>query len=213
MLVYKVENQLQSAETIINNVLNNPSLLKKLEGSKFDFKQFVYGKELLDKVLMLQAKQELASEEHKEFSQTLDIDRKQTYQVYVKHKKIALLALRDKPDLSQSLKLNGDKTYTVDGWLEQAYVFYKNVKYISKDMEAERVDKAELIQVKVMIEALLDAKNTKLRLRKSAQEATILRDKALNQLQQWLYKFQTIAQISLQNDLPTLAALGMELES
>lgn len=213
MLVYKIEDQLQSAKTIIENALNKPDILKKLETSKFDHKQFAYGKTLLDKVLKLQKQQEREFEKQKNFSQVLDIDRKLAYKEYLRHKKIARAALKNNPELAKALRINSSKTSVVSGWLDQAMIFYKNVAYITKYMAEQGVEEAELMQLRVMIEALHDARHAHLKMRKITQEAIIRRDKAFNELQQWMYKFHSVAQIVLQDDLHTLEALGLELES
>lgn len=213
MLVYKIEDQLQSAKTIIENALNKPDVLKKLELSKFDHKQFTHGKTLLEKVLKLQKQQEKELERQKSFAQVLDIDRKLAYKEYLRHKKIARAALKKNPELAKALRMDGANKSATTGWLEQALVFYKNVAYITKYMAEQGVEEAELIQLRVMVEALNDARHAHLKLRKVTQEAIIRRDKAFNELQQWMYKFHTVAQIVLQDDLHTLEALGLELES
>lgn len=213
MLVYRIEDQLRSARTIIENALNKPEVLQKLEPSHFDHKQFVYGKTLLDKVVKLHNQQEKIFEKQSSFNKLLEIDRKFAYKEYLRHKKIARAALKKNPELAKALRLDGSKTLNVPGWLDQAMVFYKNVSYITKHMAEQGVDEAELMQLRVMIEALRDARHTQAKMRKIALEALSQRDKALNELQQWMYKFQTIAQIVLQDDLHTLEALGLELES
>lgn len=213
MLVYRIEDQLQSAKRIIENALSKPDLLKKLESSKFDHKQFSQGKALLDKVIKLQNQREEEFKKHSSFTKSLDIDQKLAYREYLKHKKIVRAALKKNPELTKALRLNGDKTMAVPGWLDQAMIFYKNIGYVAKYMAEQGVDEAELIQVRTMIEALRDAKHAQQKMRKIAQEATLQRDKALNELEQWMYQFQTIAQIVLQDDLHTLEALGLEVES
>lgn len=213
MLVYRVEDQLQRAKTIIENALKRPDLLKKLANSKYDDKELAYGQTLLDKVVELQKKEEKECEKESSFSRSLEIDHKFAFKEYIRHKKIASTTLKANPDLIKALRINDFSPLGVSTWLAQALIFYKNVSYISKYMAEQKVAEAELIQVRAMIEALQDARETQAKMQKTSQEITRQRDQALNELQQWMYKFHSIAQIVLRDDVRSLEALGLELES
>jgi len=213
MVIYNVDTLLLRANSMIERALGQPDIQKKLEACHYDANQLAIGKNLLEELKRQQKQYNLEFDNKNEFLEVIQKDQKVAYAAYIQHQKIIKEALNDTPGLEKALNLNGSKSLQSDGWLDQAILFYKNIDLIVKDLSAYGLGKAELAQSKAMIEALKDAQQMQKKLQKKAHEATMKRDKALNELQQWMYRFNTIAQIAMHDDVQTLEVLGIELES
>lgn len=213
MVVYDVEAFLQKVSLMIESALNKPEIQKKLESYHYDFDQLVAGRNLLEELSKLHEHYQREYGRKSKFLEMIKKDQKFAFDTYIHHQKLIHQALKDTPGLIEALNLDKIVSQAKEGWLDQASVFYKKVNFIVKDLSDYGLEDAELAQSRAMIEALKDAKIMQRKIQKKAQEAIVQRDKVLNILQQWVYKFNTIAQIALHDDMLSLESLGIELES
>ncbi|WP_341291997.1 hypothetical protein [Catalinimonas locisalis] len=213
MVVYDVEAFLQKVSLMIESALNKPEIQKKLESCNYDFDQLVTGRNLLEELSKLHKHYQREYGRKSEFLEMIKKDQKFAFDTYVHHQRLIHQALKDTPGLEEALNLNEVVALDNEGWLDQASIFYKKVNFIAKDLSSYGLDNSELAQSRAMIDALKDAKIMQRKIQKKAKEAIVQRDQVLNILQQWVYKFNTIAQIALHDDVLSLESLGIELES
>ncbi|MDF9795792.1 hypothetical protein OKW21_001055 [Catalinimonas alkaloidigena] len=213
MIVYDVEAFLGKVSTMIESALNKPEIQNKLESYNYDLDQLVTGRDLLEELIKLQEHFQREYGRKSKFFEMIKRDQKFAFDTYMRHQKLIYQALKDSPGLKEALHFNENTADVAEGWLNQASVFYKKVGFIVKDFSVYDLDDSELLQSRAMIEALKDAKIMERKIQQKAQEAIVQRDKVLNVLQQWVYQFNSIAQIALHDDLLSLESLGIELES
>ena len=211
MLIYKIEDQLHTAKTFINGAIENPEILDELAKYNYDKQQLFRAKDLLDKVL------EYQKLENQEFSNvsllSLKEDRKLAHRTFVRHLAIAREALPKRVgneyDPIPAFQKKGNEA----SWLEQAVLFYNNIMYSASELMNFGIEKSELEQAKAMVEAVRDASIKSIKSQDELRKLTKKRDKAFNELMQWMFKFKAIAQLVLEDDPDKLANLGFELES
>jgi len=132
--------------------------------------------------------------------------------VYMPHLKIARIAFRKDPGRWVKLELGGQRKESQSGILGQIKVFYGN---LLSDEEA-LTKMAEFGQTTEKLEAgsaLVSGAETSLAIRKKemgeAQAATKVRDKAIDELQEWYSDYIEIARLALVDQPQYLEMLGI----
>ena len=130
----------------------------------------------------------------------------------MKHLKVALLAIVKEPGPVNALELAGARSRTLSGWLIQAKAFYTNALNDPSILEAlgkYMITEAKLkIGQKLVLEC--ETKYSKqLKEKGEAQDATGIRDKAMDELDEWMSEFTGIARIDLEENPQYLEMLGI----
>jgi hypothetical protein len=211
MLIYKIEDQLNTARKLINGALHDPEILEKLSHYRYDKDQILKAKALYEKVI---AYQEQKKAEYEEVNLvTIRDDRKEAHRIYIRHLAIAREAFPKRIGAEFKPKPLANKNPSESTWLDQALIFYNNIMYSASELMIYGIEKSELEQAKAMMEAV---KATSLRHIKGQDEfkaITEKRDQAYSELLRWMFKFKAIVQLVLEDEPEKLARLGFELES
>jgi len=207
-----IDSFLQQVRLGIQNAQDVPEIASALAGFGFDAARVQAGATLLDTAETLQAVQVKEYSEQYQATTTLDAAQAAADKLFGTHRKLAKLALRDDLDAQKALLLHERKKETLDPWLGQAGVFYKNVLG-DPDMLAAlakyNVTEAQLLSGQTAVVAVATLNASQEKEKSEAQKATKARDKALDNLDDWYVEFRELSRIALEDDAQRLEALGL----
>lgn len=208
-----IYGQIVDAQRTIENALNHKEIQKGLSAFRYARKKLLEGKALCEQTHMLHMSKFDKYGSQYQTSNTLKEEVALVKMQYKRHLQIARLAFEDNRGVQEKLKLKGKRKENLDGWLEQATAFYYYIDGVMEDITRYGADQEELIQTKVMVEALSATKQQQLQTRGEAQHATQQRNIALKQLNNWMKKFRQTARIALQEEPQLLEILGIKVPS
>ena len=147
-------------------------------------------------------------EAHSEFERKYE----SAYAAYMITLKVARVAFISHTDMLTRMSANKDRSRSLSGWLREARIMYDNLLAHHEALEAmavfgytaERLD-AERSMVNE-VEALY---SKHLKKKGSAQQATLERDAAIDELCKWFGAFRSIARIALYEKPQLIEALGI----
>jgi hypothetical protein len=207
-----IENFFNRAQVAIDNALNLPTIQAYLKEYGYTPEKLNQGKSLYQTALDLQQKQrqkygeQIAATEN--LNQLWDIAQAS----YMKYLKIARVAFKDNPGIATELDLNGTRKRNISGWLLQAQQFHKNALAKRQTMAtlAEYGITIEKLQASLAeVEAVSQANLVQDKEKGEAQNATRVRDQAIDKLDKWLSDFVAIARIALESEPQLLESLGI----
>lgn len=212
-MIRSIEQQMENARLAIEGALGDTYLLKQLAEYGYGRKKIQEGKALYEKVRLLQNvfRQEQAGK--LEATDQLRAAFNEAHAVYIRHIKLARMAIPHDRELWDILALSGARNRNLNGWLSQAEIFYANVDQVTDDLATFGVMEDELGQARAMVEAVVDAKVKQNSEISDTQQARLQRDQALNTLHQWMRKFKQIARIAFEGNAQQLEALGITVTS
>jgi hypothetical protein len=207
-----IDSFLQQVRLGVENAQKVPAISDALALYGFDAARIKAGADLLAEAETLQAAQVKEYGEQYQATAALNEAQAAADKLYGLHRRLAKLALRDDPELQKSLLLQEPKKRSLDTWLGQAGVFYKNVlgdPDVLAALAKYNITEAQLLegQTAVVATATLNAAQEKEK--SESQRATKARDAALDALEDWYTEFRELAQIALEDDSQLLEALGM----
>ncbi|WPP51563.1 hypothetical protein [Catalinimonas niigatensis] len=127
---------------------------------------------------------------------------------YVRHLKVARVALEGRSDLWDLLKIEGPRKLSLPEWLGQVKAFYYHYDRAADILKKYNISRAEVEQTIAMIEAIEDFRVQQSLSRSHAQEATEKRDQYSHALDQWMSEFMYVAKLALKDSPQSLEALG-----
>ncbi|MBN2349111.1 MAG: hypothetical protein JXJ22_09755 [Bacteroidales bacterium] len=207
-----IENLLVKANVAIYNGIENPELAEILAQYGYDANRINEGRELCDETEKLHQKQVMEYGEQYDATREMEEARLKANLVYMKHVKIARVALKNKVGDWDKLQLNGKRKKSFSGWLAEAGLFYTNV--LSDKMLVEQMQEYGITGEKLMEGQQLvnDAEAAYAKQRKElgeAQDATIERDEAVDKLQYWYSDYIEIARVALEDKPQYLEIMGI----
>ncbi|MDF9796848.1 hypothetical protein OKW21_002111 [Catalinimonas alkaloidigena] len=127
---------------------------------------------------------------------------------YLKHRKVARIALEGRSDLWDLLKIEGPRKLSLPEWLGQVKAFYYHYDRAADILKKYNISRSEVDQTIAMIEAIEDYRVQQSLSRSRAQEATQKRDQYSRELDQWMREFMYVAKLALKDSPQYLEALG-----
>ncbi|MDR1895230.1 MAG: hypothetical protein LBR10_00375 [Prevotellaceae bacterium] len=196
----------------ILGVQNNPEIQDKLRAFGYTPERIAEGKELLDKTSQLMTVQ--VEEYSDQYLATGELGKLWTaaYSSYMITLKVLRVAFNGQPELLQRFNATGKRNKSLSGWLRDAGILYNNLLKSPESLsviagfgysverlqqESQAVDEVENLHIKQLSE------------KSAAQQATLERDKAFDELCKWYGDFRAIARIALYNKPQLLEALGI----
>jgi hypothetical protein len=211
-----IATKLHSIENGILGASNSPEIQEKLIPFGYSPEKIAQGITLLNKAKHLTAAQ--VGNYGDQYSATDEVDRvwEEKYSMYMVTVKVTRVAFKDRPDLLVKFRVTGRRSRSLSGWLNNARIMYANILdtpealsilaqfgYTSEKLSAERdaVEQVEALHSKRLAE------------KSEAQQGTVERDKALDELCNWFSDFRAIARIALYDAPQQLEALGITVRS
>ncbi len=200
------------AKNALTNALGNENVKNALNLFGYGEAKLLEGQSLQEKATDLHEKQ--VKEYGEQFAATDELNqaRKTAHKDYIIHLKIARIALRGDKNAVKSLGLSGKRKESLSGWISQTKTFYVNA-ISSKDV-IDALSRFGITQQK--LEASQDKVNdveslaaAQLIEKGEAQAATVARDQALDELDEWMADFIAIARIALEDQPQLIEMLGI----
>jgi hypothetical protein len=207
-----IATKLHSIENSILGVEKNPEIQERLSPFGYTPERMGEGKGLLNKVTLLMTTQ--VEERSDQFIATGELDKCRTtaYSDYMITLKVTRVAFVGQPELLKRFNAIGRRNRSLSGWLRDARIFYANLLN-SPDALAVMAGFGYSVE---KLEKELQAVNTvedlhskQLSEKSGAQQATLERDEAFDELAKWYSSFRAIARIALYDKPQLLEALGI----
>lgn len=212
MKTNSIRSKLLMAEVAITNAFENGMIRAALVDYNYDEARLNEGIALYDKAQELFTKQ--IKEYSDQFQATDDLDRNlsKANAEYMKHVKIARIALKNDVGAQQALQISGRRNKTYSGWLKQAKSFYANAlasEEILSALSKFGITPYKLKEGEQSINVVETILHRQWKAKGEAQNATQARDEAFEALQDWMADFVGISHIALDGNLHYLEMLGI----
>jgi vacuolar-type H+-ATPase subunit I/STV1 len=207
-----IDSKLLNAQVAIDNALSNTTIKDAMALFGYDEAKLQAGAALYEAAQAAQNKQKQEYGEQFSATDALDTAMSAANQVYMRHVKVARIALRGQRGAAEALQLMGRRQQSYSGWIKQASIFYTNALIdegvktalssfgITEQALQEGQDNVNDVQAKLAAQ---------LKEKGEAQASTQARDESLEDLLDWMSDFVAIARIALENDAQLLEVLGI----
>jgi len=213
MAVKSYANMLGEMSNAMNGALNSEEIIIRMERYGYTSERITEeGLNRLDNVHQLFALQRKEyGEQHDANAVSTDLQN-ETRSAYMDHVRLSRIALKNFPGALHSISATGSRKRSVAGFLKEARTFYLNMLDQPRLLEAmerfnitaeelqaglDRVDKAEK-----SYQVFLKEKG-------EAQDSTIVRDEAFDELYNWYSEFRAVARIALADRPQLLEKMGI----
>jgi len=211
-----IPDRLSRAHTALTNVQTDPMLREALGAYGYNEAVLQEGQALLDRAQT--AQQAMLAEYGRQYDATDAV--RSAYEeanaVYMRHVKIARVALKNRRGAAAALQLLGDRKASIRGWLEQATTFYDNA-LANDDVQAAlarfNITPEVLADAQADVQAVADANSAQEQEKGDAQDATQARDAAVDAFDDWMADFRVIARVALEERPQQLEKLSISMPS
>ncbi len=203
---------LLAAQVAIDNAISDREIRNMLLPFGYNDVKLNTGKALLDRANELQQKQQKEYGDQFKATAIVNEAREKADVEYMRFVKVARVAMKSDYGFYKQLALNGDRKRSLSGWIAQAKQFYLNA--LSDDavlakMAAYGMTKEKMEAGKLLLEGVEYANAEQQKEVGEAQQATLERDNAVDNLCEWLSEFVAIARIALEEKPQYLEKLGI----
>jgi hypothetical protein len=203
--LHKIENGILGAQ-------NNPEIQEKLNPFGYTPPRIAEGKRLLDKVNRLMTTN--VEEYSDQFIATDKLDKlwKTTYANYMVTLKVTRVAFVGEPEMLKRFNATGKRNKSLSGWLRDARILYDNLLNNSEVLAVLANFGYTVEKLNSELAAVNEVENLhskQLGEKGEAQQSTLERDKAFDELCKWFSSFRSIARIALYDKPQLLEALGI----
>jgi len=207
-----IAERLLAAQVAIGNALTNTQIQDYLAEYGRDLIYLQTGQTLYQAALDADLQQK--AEYGDQYAATDELNRlwKEANQTYMRYLKVARVAFKDDRGVAAELGLDGRRKQTLSGWIVQARQFYSNAlanaAILSKLAEFS-ITQEKLLAGQSQVGAVEVANQAQEKERGEAQNATQLRDAAMEALDEWMSDFVAIARVALEAEPQLLEILGI----
>ena len=206
-----IEDRLLEAQVAIDNSLNIPTILNAVSMLGYDLARLQAARALYDEVMALVAAQKLEYGDQYEATAVVNAAWETADLAYKRTLKACRILFKGNASAAGALNLSGSRKKSLSGWLEQATTFYTNLlntpDFITALLEFG-YDQAKLEAEAALVQAVYDANAVQDKERGEAQEATLVRDAKLDELDEWVARYKQVAQLALEDSPQMLEQLG-----
>ena len=207
-----IATKLHSIENGILGALGNAEIQSLLSGYGYTPERIAEGKALLDAATSLMASQ--VEEYSDQYTASGEASKLWTeaYAKYMVTVKVARVAFKGQTDQLARFNATGKRSRSLSGWLRDARILYANLldtpaalntmAQFGYSEERLRLEQQEVNTVEALHSKQLGEKG-------EAQQTTLHRDKALDNICNWYSDFRAIARVALYEKPQLLEALGI----
>ncbi len=208
-----IAQKLHSMENGIMGALNSPQIIERMIPYGYTPERIQSeGRALWDKANELAIYHSKKYGEQFESTAQSQLLLEKAYQNYIVTLKIVRIAFKDNVELLKGLDATGKRSRSYSGWLKNSRVFYTNLlsnpaaldRLIMFNVTADRLTN-ELDEVNCFEELYTQ----ELAGKADAQQSTVDRDQAFDELCNWYSDFRAIARIALYDKPQLLEAMGI----
>ena len=210
--LYKHESLREAALLAINNTQSSPDRQQQLLLKGFGTAQLSTGQNLLATYEQKVAMQTQLQNEQWAISQQMNIALEAADEQFKLHVRIARVALRNKPEVLHSLKIN---RFSTRQWerVRQAEYFYTLLLQQKVSLKAYEVSDKELKQAQTDIDELQRLKEVRVDKKSQAEHSTQEKQEAQEALRTWVKDFHTIARMAFREQPQALEAYGIQVQA
>ncbi len=212
MLNQTIDSKLLSAQVATSNSIANEEIKTMLAEFGYTEEKLLDGKNLYEETNALHITQKKEYGEQFEATEKLNKTVETAGKEYMKLVKITRVALKEEKASLNKLDLNGKRKESFSGWLEQAETFYSILlgdPVILSKLAEFNITEEKIQNAKTLLEAVKEQNKIQEMEKGDAQQATLNRDKKLDQLMDWMSDFKAIARIALEEKPQLLEKLGI----
>lgn len=211
-----IDGKLLFAENAIDNSMNVSEILAALAVCGYDAIKLGEGKALQVNAVTLQSINKKEHGEQFDATDAMHLAKAIANKGYMRHVKLARIALENDRGAWESLGLSGDRMDSFSGWVLQAKSFYTNA--LDTPEVLTKLGKLGItLEILTATQALVEDVGAKYSTQKKetgqAQRARLARDAAMDKLQKWMGPFIKVARIALEDDSQYLEMLGIVVPS
>ena len=206
---------LLTADQVITNSLASPVIRQSVGEYGYDAARFQTGRDLLNTAQAFAGEQSGKKGDQLNATDSKDFAREAANDAYLPLFKVAKIAVKPAGDRSK-LKLDGDRERGYNDWLDQVGTFYEQALINSSILAALaefNVTPEKLRAAQSLLEPVKTARTTQTTQIGSKQDATVAKNKALDDLEDWLSTYMAIAEIALAQHPQLLESLGKVVKS
>jgi len=211
-----IESRMLAAKVAIHNALDDADILARLTELGYNENKLQQGNALVEAVDVLHKKQQVEYGDQYEATDDLLNKWEEANRAYMRAVKVARIAFRDNIQAQTGLQISGRRKKTIAGWIDQATVFYHNLKDDQglMDVMAEFGYTPEKIDADIaLVDAVILAHRVQDQTQGTAQDATKSRDAQIDAMDAWMSDYVAIARIALDAHPQQLEKLGVFVES
>jgi hypothetical protein len=207
-----IAQRLATAQSAIDTILAVPDLQTLMAAHGYDPDRMRQGRELYEQALALCQRQHAQYGDLYAATDARGAAHAQAHAAYIRHFKLAKVALRDNRGAAQKIGLAAQRARTLAGWQMQAQQFYANTladATIVGALAQYGVTQAQLAAGQQQVDLVMTSTVTQQMQKGTAQATTQARDVALVALNHWMRDFLAIARIALADYPQQLRQLGL----
>ena len=209
-------DRLLAAQLAINNSISDDEIKTAVAQFGYDETRLNAGKALLDNANKMQYVQKKEYGDQYQATDALTEAWNTAEKTYMRFVKVARIALKSDHALYLKLDLVGTRKKTLSEWMAQARLFYINAledDTVLEKMALYGMEQEKLEAGKALLEQTEAANAAQEKEKGQARQATIERDKAMDELDEWLSDYIAIARIALEEKPQLLEKLGIYVAS
>jgi len=211
-----ISERLFDAEHAINNSLAYSEILSVVTPFGYDQTRLETARALYEQARELTNVQKKEYGDQYEATQAVQEAWDKAAVAYSAALKIARIAFKGERGAREALGLGGVRKKSLSGWIDQADRFYDNMlsrpEYITV-MSTYGYDQPKIEAEYALVKAVQDASKVQDHERGEAQEATLARDAVLDELDEWMFDYKTIAEVAFADSPQILEQLGWVVKS
>jgi hypothetical protein len=208
--------KLHSIENGILGVEKSPEIQEKMMAFGYTPEKMAQGKALFENAKRLTTSQVGGYGDQYAASDEVSKFWSNAYSVSMVTVKVIRIAFKGQPDMLAKFKATGQRNRSLSGWLNETRIRYGN---LLQTPEALRVmvnygySLEKLTAERDAVEQVADLYSKWLTEKGEAQQGTVERDKAIDDLCNWYSDFRAIARVALYKSPQLLEALGIVKKS
>jgi hypothetical protein len=209
-----IANKLHEIQDSISGVLNHSEIQEKLNFFGYDATKLAEGQAKLDNVMELTARQIDLYGDQYGATDVFGKSWEQAYSDYMVVVKIMRVAFKNDIDSLKSYLATGARRRSLSGWLADARITYGNLLNNPDSLlilSGYGIARRRITEGLRQVEEIQQLHTKQLEKKGEAQQATLERDKAFDDLTNWYSDFRAVARIALYERPQLIEALGIVL--
>jgi hypothetical protein len=207
-----IAEQLFLIESSLSGAMNTKEIQSKMAALGYTPEQIAEGVRLLERAKKMISTQVEDYSDKYSVSVILSKQWPAAYSMYMITLKVVRVAFKGEVDMLIRFKATGKRRRTLSGWLLDANIFYTNL--LDTPAAIERMSRfgytvERLQEEQKAVNEIESLYNRRLTETGEAQQSTVEKDKALDELYDWYSDFRAIARIALYDTPQLLEALGI----
>ena len=207
-----IAKKLHEIQNAISGANNQPEISSMLSSFGYDAAKIAAGQSMLDNVKTLMAQQIDIYGDQYAATDAAGKNREQAYSDYMVVIKVIRVAFKGDVDALKSFMATGQRSKSLSGWLREAHILYSNL--LSNPNHLAILANYGITQTRISdglqrVKEIEELYGKQLEKKGEAQQSTLDRDRAFDELTNWYSDFRAIARIALYEKPQLLEVMGI----